>query len=77
MFANPTDAKNLRWHADERKCDGLVRHRRFLNPFHPYCRLKKTFNGHQEHDIAPIPLTGAQVYEKVKGLHVDFGKKER
>jgi len=26
MFANPTDAKNLRWHADERKCDGLVRH---------------------------------------------------
>ena len=26
MFVNPIDAKNLRWHADERKCDGLVRH---------------------------------------------------
>jgi len=36
-----------------------LRHRRFLNPFHLYCRLKKAFNGHQEHDIAPIPLIGA------------------
>jgi len=28
MFTSPTDAKNLRWHADERKCDGLVCHPR-------------------------------------------------
>ena len=26
LFANPDDAKNLRWHADERKCDGMYRH---------------------------------------------------
>jgi len=26
MFANPTDAKNLIWHVDEWKCDGLIRH---------------------------------------------------
>jgi len=26
LFANPNDAKNLRWHADERKCDGMYRH---------------------------------------------------
>jgi len=26
MFANPTDAKNIRWHVDEWRCDGLVRH---------------------------------------------------
>jgi len=26
MFANPTYAKNLRWHVDEPKCDGLLRH---------------------------------------------------
>jgi len=26
LFANPTDAKNLRWHVDERKCDGMYRH---------------------------------------------------
>jgi len=26
LFANPKDAKNLRWHATERRCDGLLRH---------------------------------------------------
>ena len=26
LFANADDAKNLRWHADNRKCDGLLRH---------------------------------------------------
>ena len=26
MFANPTNARNLRWHADQQKCDGLVCH---------------------------------------------------
>ena len=23
LFANPNHAKNLRWHVDERKCDGM------------------------------------------------------
>ena len=26
MFANLNDAKNLRWHANERKCNGMYRH---------------------------------------------------
>jgi len=26
LFANAEDAKDLRWHADNRKCDGLLRH---------------------------------------------------
>ena len=26
LFANPNDAKNLRWHANKRKCDGMYRH---------------------------------------------------
>jgi len=26
LFANTNDAKNLRWHADNRKFDGLLRH---------------------------------------------------
>jgi len=26
MFANPTDVKNLIWHADKKKCDELLRH---------------------------------------------------
>ena len=26
LFVNSDDTKNLRWHADNRKCDGLLRH---------------------------------------------------
>ena len=26
LFANPNDAKNLRWHAGERKCYGMYHH---------------------------------------------------
>jgi len=26
LFENPNDVKNLRWHTDERKCDGMYRH---------------------------------------------------
>jgi len=26
LFENPNDAKNLRWHAYERKCDGMYQH---------------------------------------------------
>jgi len=26
LFGNPNDAKNLIWHADERKCDGMYQH---------------------------------------------------
>jgi len=26
LLANPNDVKNLIWHADERKCDGMYRH---------------------------------------------------
>ena len=43
-----------------------MRHRHFLKPYHPYQRLKKAFNGSQEYESAPIPLTGQQVFEWVK-----------
>lgn len=26
LFANANDSKNIRWHTDERKCDGNIRH---------------------------------------------------
>ena len=35
-----------------------TRHQRFLKPHDPYKRLKKAFNGSQEHETTPIPLTG-------------------
>jgi len=39
-------------------------HQRFLQANHPYLRLWKAFNGHQENDEAPIPLTDLQIHEK-------------
>jgi len=39
--------------------------------------LKKAFNGYQEHDICPTPLSGLQIYEKVKNINVTFGKMKK
>jgi len=41
-----------------------LRHQRFLRSHHPYRRLKKSFNGHQEASGPPTPLTGVEVYER-------------
>jgi len=54
-----------------------TRHRHFLKPHHPYRRLKKTFNGIQEHETAPIPLTGEQVFQRVQHLNIVFGKTQK
>ena len=51
-----------------------LRHRRFLRSHHPYRRLKKAFNGHQEGSGPPTPLTGVEVYEKVNNIDHTFGK---
>jgi len=37
-----------------------IRHRKFLRTYHPYRRLKKFFNAHQETDSAPTPLTDVE-----------------
>ena len=47
------------------------------NTHHPYRRLKKAFNGSQEHDIAPILLTGEQVYQRVQHLNTVLGKTQK
>ncbi|XP_073153787.1 uncharacterized protein [Henckelia pumila] len=41
-------------------------HRRFLPLNHPYRRQKKTFNGNQEFNPAPNPLSGHEVLERVE-----------
>jgi len=51
-----------------------LRHRRFLRSHHPYQRLKKAFNGHQEASGSPTPLTDVEVYEKVNNIDHTFGK---
>jgi len=54
-----------------------TRHRHFLKPHHPYRRLKKAFNGSQEHEIARIPLTGEQVIQRVEHLNTVLGKTQK
>ncbi|XP_058775142.1 uncharacterized protein LOC131649398 [Vicia villosa] len=145
LFANADDAKNLRWHAEERKCDGQIRHeegvdvfdahsseqfnlramlfctindflaygnlsgykvkghkaspiyekdtcynqlekrkntvylghRKFLNRYHPHRRLRKAFNGKQEHGVSPKPLTREEVYQRQRGITAVFGKYQK
>lgn len=49
-------------------------HRRFLRVGHAYRGKKKEFNGKSERRKAPVPLTGKEVYTKVKHIRVQFGK---
>ncbi|CAK8541326.1 unnamed protein product [Lathyrus sativus] len=52
-------------------------HRKFLDRYHPYRRLRKAFNGEQEHGVAPKPLTGEEVYQRQQGINVVFGKYQK
>ena len=54
-----------------------TRHHRFLKPYHPYRRLKKTFNGENEIKSAPKPLAGHEVYDRVKDIVTIFGKTKK
>ena len=48
-------------------------HYRFLNSTHHYPGWRKAFNVNPKHDRAP-PLTGDQMFEKVKDMSTQFGK---
>ncbi|KAL0536960.1 hypothetical protein IC582_025923 [Cucumis melo] len=50
-------------------------HRRFLARHHPYRRQKKSFNGKKELGTIPEPLSGEDVYLKLKDLEFPKGKK--
>ena len=52
-------------------------HRRFLHRFHPYRRLRKSFNGLPENGVAPKALTGEEVYRRLEHVNVIFGKTKR
>ena len=54
-----------------------TRHRCFMKPYHPYQRLKKAFNGSQEHESALIPLTSHQVFQRVEDLNTILGKTQK
>ncbi|XP_057453002.1 uncharacterized protein LOC130744857 [Lotus japonicus] len=52
-------------------------HRKFLDRYHPYRKMKKAFNGKAEHGLAPKPLTGEEVYQRQQHVNVVFGKKQK
>lgn len=52
-------------------------HRKFLKSKYPYRRLQNTFNGEQEFDIAPKPLTGFEVYKRQKYINVAFSMSKK
>ncbi|XP_028051458.1 uncharacterized protein LOC114256072 [Camellia sinensis] len=52
-------------------------HRKFLLRYYPYRRQKKAFNGEQEFGLAPIPLSGEEILNKVKGLVTIWGKRNK
>ena len=52
-------------------------YRRFLRQDHPYRRLRKPFNGLPENENASTPLTGDQVYHKVKYINTIFRKTQK
>ncbi|GJU09035.1 hypothetical protein Tco_1125465 [Tanacetum coccineum] len=41
-------------------------HKRYLPYNHPFRRQKKAFNGQQEFQLAPNPLTGEQIYNEIR-----------
>ncbi|XP_008237230.1 PREDICTED: uncharacterized protein LOC103335973 [Prunus mume] len=49
-------------------------HRRFLSRYHPYRKLSEDFNGKEELDSAPKPLTGEQVWKEVEAINYEWGK---
>ncbi|XP_056688175.1 uncharacterized protein [Spinacia oleracea] len=55
--------KNIYWHT-----------RRLLPLDHPYRKKKKPFNGKTEVRVARPPLTGSEVYERVKDINTVYGK---
>ncbi|XP_021775493.1 uncharacterized protein LOC110739334 [Chenopodium quinoa] len=54
--------------------DVYMRTRRLLRRDHPYRRQKKAFNGKVEEGVAPRPLSGHEVYGRVKGIPTVFEK---
>ena len=48
-------------------------HRAFLHSNHPYRKQKESFDGNIESRVAPLPLTGEQIFERVKDIEVVLG----
>jgi hypothetical protein len=54
-----------------------MRYRRYIPIKHPFWGMKDKFNGNTEKRRPPPHLTGHEVYEMVKDVHVVLGKRKR
>jgi hypothetical protein len=52
-------------------------HRRYISMKHQFYSMKDQFNGNTEKRHPPPHLTGYEVYEMVKDVHVVLGKRKR
>ncbi|CAL9018964.1 unnamed protein product, partial [Prunus brigantina] len=50
-------------------------HRKFLSRYHPYRKLTEEFNGKEELDLPPMPLTREQVWKEVESINYEWGKR--
>jgi hypothetical protein len=53
-----------------------MRHRHYITMKHPFWSMKDKFNGNNEKRRSPPHLTGHEVYEMVKDVHVILGKRK-
>ena len=51
-------------------------HRRFLRRNHSYRKAKTAFNGCQEFDVEPKPLTGIEILQNTRNINYVYGKKK-
>ncbi|KAL0546713.1 hypothetical protein IC582_016625 [Cucumis melo] len=52
-----------------------IGHRKFLPRHHPYRKQKKVFNGAQELELAPEPLSGEEIFIQTSKYKHSFGKR--
>lgn len=62
------------WLPNSQKCSYLG-HRRWLPILHRFRRWTVAFDGHQEHKLPPVPMTGADCLQQLSTLTFQFGKK--
>ncbi|KAA0058413.1 transposase [Cucumis melo var. makuwa] len=48
-----------------------IGHRKFLPRHHPYRKQKKVFNGAQELELAPEPLSGEEIFIQTNVVHIE------
>ncbi|TYK01038.1 transposase [Cucumis melo var. makuwa] len=48
-----------------------IGHRKFLPRHHPYRKQKKVFNGAQELELAPEPLSGEEIFIQTNVMHIE------